>query len=328
MRKLAVSSIVLALLLVRSGLLIDAVAAAERDRPIRIGALTASWGPTPHIVGLRDGLVALGYREDEDFVIGVRFTQGDAAALPVAARELIQYGVDLIFATSTLSAKAAQQATQQIPIVFNSGADPVQQGLVQSFARPGGNITGVFSQYTNLSPKRLELFREIIPALKRVVFLYSAGDPIAEVEVRGYRDAARQLGVVLVEQPVRTEAEVQAVLAQIRKDEVDGLLMTSSLSLNIPGFTLEAASQRAIPAMVSTPFFVEQGALAGYGTGAYQRGRQIALLVDKLLKGANPAELPVEVYSKIELVINLKTARKLGLTIPPEVLFRADRLIR
>ena len=126
-----------------SGLLTGSADAEERTQPIKIGVLTASWGPTPQAVGLRDGLLELGYRENEQFVLGVRFTQGDLTALPAAARELVQYGVDIIFASEESPAKAAQMATTQIPIVFSGVADPVGLGLIQSFARPGGNITGV-----------------------------------------------------------------------------------------------------------------------------------------------------------------------------------------
>src|SRR5258708_35835482 len=136
-------SVALVMLLASSGLLTRSVDAEEGAQPIKIGVLTASWGPTPMTVGLRDGLLELGYRENEQFVLGVRFTQGDLTALPTAARDLIQYGVDLIFAGDDDSARAAQMATTRIPIVFTAGTDPVGLGLIQSFARPGGNITGV-----------------------------------------------------------------------------------------------------------------------------------------------------------------------------------------
>jgi putative ABC transport system substrate-binding protein len=161
----------IALILVSSELLTGDVGAEERTRPVQIGVLTASWGPTPQTVGLRDGLLELGYKEDEQFVIGVRFTQGDLTALPAAARELVQYGVDIIFASEEDPAKAAQMATTHIPIVFSYVLDPVGLGLIQSFARPGGNITGVTDLHLELGPKRLEVFREIVPGLKRVLYL-------------------------------------------------------------------------------------------------------------------------------------------------------------
>ena len=304
--------------------------AAERTRPIRIGALTESWGPSQSIVGLRAGLLALGYREHEQFVLGVRFTQGDLAALPAAARDLVQYEVDLIFASDIPAAKAAQMATTRIPIVFAGlGGNPVELGLIQSFARPGGNMTGVVNLDVDLGPKRLEVFRALIPGLHRVLFLYDPTDASNVAAARGYREAAHTLGLVLVEQPVQTQAEAQAILAQVRKDAVDGILQPPHMAWNIPGFILETARQQGIPAMFTGAFFVEQsGGLASYGPDPYASGRQAARLVDKILQGTKPEELPVETNAKIEFVINLKAAQALGLTIDPVVLYQADRLVR
>jgi putative ABC transport system substrate-binding protein len=280
-------------------------------------------------VGLRDGLLALGYRENEQFVLGVRFTQGDQTALAAAARELVQLGVDLIFATEDASAKAAQMVTTRIPIVFHVTGDPVDLGLIQSFAHPGGNITGVTSLWVELAPKRLEVFRDLVPDLHRVLFPYDPTDASDVMAVRGYREAARRLGMVLVEQAVQTQAEVQATLAQVRKGEVDGLLGSGTVSLNLSEFIVETAGQQGIPTMFSNAFWVDQGrALAGYGPDSYGSGRQAARLVDKILKGTTPTEIPAEVNSQIEFVINLKVAKTLGLTIAPELLYRADRLIR
>jgi putative tryptophan/tyrosine transport system substrate-binding protein len=229
--------------------------AAERTRPIRIGALTESWGPTQSIVGLRDGLLELGYREHEQFVLGVRFTQGDLAALPAAARDLVQYEVDLIFASDIPASKAAQMATTRIPIVFAGlGGNPVEMGLIQSFARPGGNITGVVNLDVDLGPKRLEMFRALIPGLHRVLFPYDPTDASNVAAVRGYREAAHNLGLVLVEQTVQTQAEAQAILAQIRKGEVDGILVPPLVAWNIQGFILETATQQGIPTMFNGAF--------------------------------------------------------------------------
>ena len=272
----------------------------------------------------------LGYREYEQFDIAVRFTQGDTAALPEAARQLVQYGSDLIFAAGAIDVgKAAQMATTHVPIVFASvGGDPLRAGLIRSFARPGGNITGVTGLGPKLGAKRLQTFGELIPGLKRVLFLYDANHSSSVATVKAYRDAASRLGMVLVERAVRTEQEAQTALAQIQKGEVDGILVPPSTSLNIPGFTLEAASQQGIPTMFGSAFFAGQGGFASYGPDFYDSGRQAARLVDKIIKGANPAQIPVEVNAKIEFVINLKTAKKLGLTIAPEVLYQADRFIR
>jgi len=325
----ALWAVALVVLQVCSGLGASGVALAQRAQPFQIGVLTASWGPTQYVAGLRDGLVALGYREDQQFVMGVRFTQGDLAALPAAARELVQAGVDILIVDSDDVAKAAQMATTRIPIVFAGVADPLGLGLIGSFAHPGGNITGVTHLGLDLGPKRLEVFQEIVPGLQRVLFLYAVHGVNAVAATQVYRDAAGRLGIQLVERLVRTEAEAQATLAQVRKGEVDGILVDSlSTALNIPGLILETASQEGIPTMFSTSFLVERGALASYGPNGYRTGRQAARLVDKILKGVKPAVIPVETNSDIELTINLKVAKALGLAIPPTVLFRAERLIR
>lgn len=301
---------------------------AQSARPVKIGALTESWGPTPAVVGVRDGLQELGYRENHDFVIGVRFTQGNVAALPEAARALVRDGADLIVvATGDNAAKAAQMATSRIPIVFMGGSDPVGAGLVKSFARPGGNITGIVDLELELVPKRMEIFRELIPKLKRVLLIYDATNTVAVSRLAAHRDAAQRLGLTLVERPVRTEDEARAVLGAVRKGEVDGIFSPRLLSLNIPGSILELAPQRAIPTMFDDPFFVERGGLASYAADLYGLGRQAARLVDKILKGARPGDVPVEQPTKFELAINLKAARALGIEIPQSILIRADRVI-
>lgn len=302
--------------------------AAVRARPVRIGALTDSWGSTPHMAGLRDGLVALGYREREDFVIGVRFTQGQHARLPAAAHDLVRNGVDLLFVTSALPAQAAQRATTQIPIVFAWVEDPVGLGLVQSFAQPGGNITGVTNLTVELAAKRLELFRDLVHSLHRVLYPYDATHTPSIALAHVYRDAAHRLRIDLVEKPVRTEAEVQALLAQVREHTIDGIVQPSSVSLNIPGFIMEATAAQAIPTMFESVYFVEHGGLASYGPDDYAAEWQAARLVDKILKGTDPREIPVEVSSKLKFIVNLKTAKALGLTIPPPILFLADEVIR
>ena len=301
---------------------------AQTPRLVKIGALTDSWGPTPAIVGLRDGLQELGYREDRDFVLGVRFTQGNLAELPEAARALIGRGVDLVVATGgDNAAKAAQLATTRVPIVFMGGSDPVEAGLVKSFARPGGNITGISDLELELVPKRMEIFRELIPGLKRVLLVYDATNAVAVSSLKVHRDAAQRLGLTLVERPVRTEEEARSLIGAIRKNEVDGIFSSRFISLNIPGVILDIAPKRAIPTMFHDAIFVEQTGLASYSANLYELGRQAARLVDKILKGAKPGDVPVEQPTKFELVINLKAAKALGITIPQSILLRADRLI-
>ena len=325
---IVIAHLVALLLVLPGGAPVVAVDATARRAAVKIGALTNGWGPTPAMLGLRDGLVALGYQEGSHFVIGVRFTQGDLGALPSAARELVAAVPDIIFASGTSEVKAAHAATTRIPIVFAEAAgDPVKLGLVQSFARPGGNVTGVTDLDLELNPKRLEVFKQMIPTLRRVMFVYDAADEHSRLRMRTYRDAARQLALTLVERPVRTSEEAQASLTQVRKDDVDGIVATASMSLNIPGLVLEATGQRQIPTMFNAAFWVERGALAGYGPDFYESGRQVARLVDKILKGESPASIPVEANPRVELAVNLKVANALRLRISPIALQRADRII-
>jgi ABC-type uncharacterized transport system substrate-binding protein len=302
---------------------------AQRARLVKIGALTESWGPSATIVGLRDGLQELGYRENTDFVIGVRFTQGSLSELPQAARDLVAHGVDVIVASGEGQApKAAQMATSRVPIVFVGASDPVAAGLVKSIARPAGNLTGIADLDFELVPKRMELFRELVPRLRRILLVYDATNAEAIRRLGVHRDAARRLGLTLVERPVRTEEEARAVIGGARKSEVDGLFDPHLLTLNIPGLLMELALQRGMPTMFYDSFFVERTGLASYGANSYELGRQAARLVEKILKGAKPADLPVEQPTKFELALNLRTAKALGLTIPQSLLLRADRVIQ
>ena len=320
--------LILFTLVVLKPLLICDVGAAERIKPIRIGALTDSWGPTQGMVGTRDGLQDLGYRENTDFVIGVRFTQGDNSALPTAARELVQQGVNILLANNPAPAKAAQMATNRIPIVFIGAGDPIGLGLIKSFAHPGGNITGVTDLDLELDSKRLEVFKEMIPGLTRVLFPYDKADSFSVAQAKIYRESARHLKIVLIEKTVLSQKEAQATFDDIRRNEVHGIVVPRSLSFNIPGLAVEATSRQRIPTMFFVPWYVDEGGLVSYGPDSYQSGRRAARLVDKILKGTNPGEIPVEVNNNIEFVVNLKAATALGIKIAPETLFRATRVIR
>ena len=324
----SIGRIALAMLLLWSGLLIGGTNVAPHARPVLIGALNASWGPTPQVVGLREGLRELGYRENEDFVIGIRFTQGDLTALAAAAHHLVQDGVNILLVDHDDAAKAARQATKQIPIVSTTLGDPVEQGLIQSFARPGSNLTGVADLHLELGPKRLEVFSEMLPGLKRLLFLYHATDAYAVAEAKTLHDAARRLGIVLVAQAVHTQEEAQATLATVRQGEIDGILAPRCCALNLPGLILEATSRLQLPTMFETAFWVERGALASYGPDLYASGRMAARLVDKIIKGEKPAEIPVEINPQIEFVINLKVVHALGLTLAPALVYQANRIIK
>jgi putative ABC transport system substrate-binding protein len=302
--------------------------AVERPKPIRIGALTDSWGPTPGLIGLRDGLTDLGYRENQDFVIGVRFTEGNVAALPQAARELVKQGVDVLFTNNPAPAKAAQQATKSIPIVFYGAGDPIGLGLIKSFSHPGGNMTGVTDLDLELDSKRLEIFKEMIAGLTRILFPYDKADAFSVTQANVFRESARRLKVTLIEKPILHADEAKAIFDDLKRTEVHGIMVPRSLSFNIPGLAVGVTGQKRIPTMFFGPWYVDQGGIASYGPDFYKSGRQASRLVDKILKGTDPREIPVEVNNDIEFVVNLKVATALGIKITPEALYRATRVIR
>lgn len=319
-----------ALALVLTGLAGTAAGAGRAGGPVLIGALTEAWGPTPAIIGLRDGLVVLGYRENEDFAIGVRFTQGtaDPKLLQDAARQLVERGAQVIVTGGgSLAPQAARTATRQVPIVFMGGSDPVGTGLVESFRRPGGNVTGIADLDVDLAPKRLQIFQELAPGMQRVLLPYDASSPGAAAQLEAHREAARRLGVTLVERPLRTQNQARDAMGAVRKGQVDGIFAPRTVSLNLPAFVLEAAAREGIPAMFHDAVWVERGGLASYSANIHEVGRQAARLVDRIIRGARPADIPVERATSFQLVINAATARSLDLAIPPPVLVRASRVI-
>ena len=192
----------------------------------------------------------------------------------------------------------------------------------------GVNLTGVTDLDLELDAKRLQILKEIVPELKHVLFPYDPSDAFARAQAKNYRNAARRLKIVLIEKAIRTRAEARATLANIRKDEVDAILSPYSVSSNIPVFAIEATSLLRIPTSFNVPWFVENGGMVSYGADVYESGRMAARLVDKIFNGQSPAVIPVEVNEKIEFVINLKVTRALGIKIPPELLFRANRVLR
>jgi putative ABC transport system substrate-binding protein len=279
------------------------------------------------MVGLREGLIELGYRENEDFVIGVRFTRGDFAAIPAATREFIEQGVDVLLLGSVSSLTAAAEAPRRVPIVFVAAVDPVTQGWVRSYAKPGGNITGVTSEDLELSPKRVELLRLLVPGLKRVLFAYDAKNAFSLMELKAYREAALRLGIELVEKPLRTQEEARIAIAALRGDDVQAILPPIATTLNIPGYILDATPRLRLPTMFHARFWVERGGLASYGSDLHASGRQAARLVDKILRGAKPGDIPIETNSRVEFTLNARIARTIGLTIPREVLHRVDHVV-
>ncbi len=307
--------------------------AREFQRPIKIGVLSPYWENTPQLEGLREGLELLGYRENIDFVIGLRFTSGDTAALPGAFRELMGTGPDILFADSHWSALAVKKADPNAPLVFLSGFDPVQTGLVESFAKPGGNSTGLVSLFSALLPKILEIYTRILPGKKRFLTVFSEnflGKRLGTLGARvleNLRHAERQLQIDLDIKIAGSEEEGRRIFASVRRKDVDGILI-ADFSYNLFGKSLQASRREKIPLITDTALGTEGGALASYGPNYGELGRQSARLMDKVIRGVKPGNIPVEVNDQILFIINLKVAKELGIEIPREVLYRADRIIR
>ena len=306
-----------------------AAEAQQAGRPYRIGVLTAAWAPNhPSVEGLRAGLKALGLEESRQVTLDIRFTEGNLRALPEAAAALVAAGADVLFTSAENATLAAAAVTQRIPIVFVNVGDPVASGVVSSVARPGRNVTGVSNLATELAPKRLEILKALAPGLRRVWAVYDAADaPEARAAVEKARAAAASLKLEVLMRPVSTADELAAALAAVRPG--DGFFAPDrATSLDISAQILKTAAVARTPTMFSAAFWVGHGALASYGADYYASGSQAARLVARILQGAKPQDLPVEGANRIELVINLKTAKALELAIPQPLLLRADRVIQ
>jgi putative tryptophan/tyrosine transport system substrate-binding protein len=271
-------------------------------------------------------LEELGYVRGQNLVIEIR-GHHDQARLPALASELIQLGVDVIVANGTVAAQAAKSVAPTAPIVFLVSADPIGAGLVASLARPGGNVTGPSASSPEFAAKRLELFKAAVPRLNHIGVL---GNPtgISARMAREIEAAAPVAGVQVRRFMARGEEDLEAVFAMIRKERLDGLLIVNSPEFIAARARLTELALRArLPTMFEEWRFVETGGLMAYGPSYPEVFRRAAVYVDKILKGAKPANLPVEQPTKYELVINLKTAKALGLTIPQSLLLRADQVI-
>lgn len=291
----------------------------------RIGTLTAAWAPNhPAVEGLRAGLETLGLHEGRDVVFEHRFTEGDLNALPAAAAELVASRVDLIYAQAENAALAAARTTNTLPIVFANVGDPVASGIVRELSHPGGNVTGVSNLATELVPKRMEILKLLVPNLRRVWAIYDPTEaPETRVAVARAQVAATALGLELLVRPVRTAEEVRRVIAVVAPGD-GALVFERATSANIAPKLIES---RTITVFGSA-FWLDYGGLVAYGADYHDVGVQAAGLVARVLAGISPRDIPVEGANKIQLVINLKTAKALGLTISPAVMIRADRVIQ
>lgn len=302
--------------------------AAQQSRDYRIGVIHQGGSYAAAIDGLRDGLSELGFEEGKQFRFHVRDVRGDHKAIAAAARSLEGDKVDLIWALATSTTLAVTSATKNVPIVFYVGTDPVAIGLVTSFRRPGGRFTGVHSQVSDLTEKGLELLKEMVPRTRRVLALYNPDNPAAQRSAKIAREAARKLKVELVERPVGSVEELRAALHALRPGEVDAIAyVADAMVASQAELVIETARAQRLPTMFQDKESVDKGALASYGESRYSIGRRSAKHVRQVLLGANPGDLPVEQVDRVNLVINLKTAKALGITIPQSVLARADQVI-
>ena len=299
----------------------------QARRPYRIGILHGAYFPgTPSAEGLKAGLKALGFEQGRDVTFDIRFTRGKLEASPALAAALVSSGMDLIFTIQEPDTRAAVAATKTVPIVFTGVGDPVAAGIAQTVAHPGGNVTGVSNLATELVPKRLEILKAVVPGLRRVWAVYHADDVSSIAAARKAEEVAPTLKLEVVKRPVRTSEELVGELKALKPG--DGLLAPADRAMNIPGLILDLERARRGSAIFASTFWVEAGAVVSYGSDEYEDGVQAARLVAKILRGVRPRDLPIEGANKIELAVNLSTAQRLGVNIPPDVLARTNRVIQ
>jgi len=294
----------------------------QRHGPVAIGMLALLWAPTGDMLGLRDGLVALGYQPDVDMALGVRFAAGRTDQLEPILRQLLSHGAHILYVSDWNVLQAARRVTIQTPIVFSAWYPPTPDEMAL-----GDNVTGVTHAFPDVNPQALERFRALIPTLQRVLAPYDANASYLAEPLQALQREAARLGIRLDARAVHTQAEAKQAIMLTPKAEIDGILPIGG-SLNIAGYALQASLQRHIPTLFAWSWMAEYGGLASYGPSWYDLGSQAARLVDQIIKGSEPKTLPLETSRKMHFVINLRTAQKLGVTIPPALLSQADEIIR
>lgn len=298
-----------------------------RVRSLAIPVLVIS---DPYVGAFRQGLRELGYIEGQNIDIVYRYTNGDDQ-LPELAAELVRLKVDVIVTSSTAATRAAKNATTTIPIVMAAASDPVGTGLVVSLARPGGNITGLSLMAPELAGKRLELLREVLPRVARVAFLASGRDPDGRLFVEEVQDAAERFGMQIQPLVIGGPEEIEGAFSAMIRERAGALIVQPTFITYYSEQSrrvVDLAAKNRLATVSDYKEFVDAGGLISYGPDRRENFRRAATYVDKILKGSKPADLPVEQPIKFELVINLKTAKQIGLTIPPNVLARADKVIK
>jgi len=306
-----------------------AAEAQPAGRLPRVGVIWEGATLPSSATGFGQGLRELGYTEGQNIIVEYRHTAGRSDQFPKFATELIALGVDVLVVQGTVSAQSAKAVTSTVPIVFALAGDPVGSGLVASLARPGGNATGLSNLVSELSGKQLEIRKAAAPQVSRIGVLYNPVNPASRVALEEARASARTLAVALEVQEIRQPNELARAFSLLRARRAGALLMISDsvLSIQMPEVS-KLALQSRLPAIFANRAFPEAGGLFAYGPSFTENLRRAAFYVDKILKGAKPGDLPVEQPTKFELVINLKTAKALGVAIPQSILVRADEIIR
>ena len=285
-------------------------------------------GSQVYIDAFKQGLQELGYIEGRNLALELRFAEGKAERLPALAEELVQLKVDVILTGDTPSARAAQRATRVIPVVMGTATDPVGSGLVASLAHPGGNITGFSNMSSEISPMRLEMLIAVVPKLSRVAVLLNPSNPATRLELKSLEEANKSTGLKLLVLEAETPEQIERAFAAMVKQRAQGVVMTNDVLFGQQRHQIaELALKHRIPAVGFTQASADAGLLMSYGQNIGENFWRAAAYVDRIIRGAKPADLPVEQPTKIELVINMKTAKALGIKIQQSILVRADRVI-
>lgn len=304
-------------------------AEAQQPKIYRIGVILPG-GPLYEIVeGLRHGLKELGLQEGKQFTLAIRDTKGDVKSAEEAARNFEREKFDLLYVIASSVIAAAKSATVNTPIVFTIGSDPVALGLVNDFATPGGRLTGVHFPVKDLTAKRLEILKEMLPKVGRVLTLYDPKNTVAAEGAALAREEAKRLGLKLIERHVNSVDELRKALQEIKSKEADAFFyIADALVVSQAQLIIDMAKAKKLPTMLQDQSLVANGGLASYGQNYHEIGRVSAKYVQRVLSGTPPKELKIETVDNVELAINLQTAKQLGVSIPPQLLARAQKVFK
>ena len=302
---------------------------AQQPKGYRIGILMGSTQAfvAPYIEIFRQRLRELGYVEGKQIAIDYRYADGHYERLPALAADLVRLKVDIIVTEGTPPTRAATQATTTIPIVMTVTGDPVATGLVDNLARPGGNLTGASFFFPEITAKRLQLLKEAIPVVRRVTVIWNPSNAVHQPAVEAIEAAAKPLGIAVQHAKVQAPADIESAFSAISTRRDSLLILEDALTNVYSKRIADLAARNRLPSIFGLTTFAEAGGLMAYGPNRPELWRRAAIFVDKILRGAKPAELPVEQSTRFDLVINLKTAKALGLTLPQSLLLRADQIL-